>query len=282
MIQKIQVGEKYNLVGAGSWDDIDMDVVVLGVTIYSQLNPQDIDLYADWFKDYGIDESVFEDMMKDDPYIYHCRKLASRDPVLETDTGEEVYIFPGLINYQTSSKLLPAKIIGYKITLNPFMETDDLYPYKNVSDGNIKVALKDLMRSMVYDGITTKDEERDILITEEEYAKLTESRTKLKSEKSIQDKSEESNIAEERAYMYSVMESNKDETERLRLYNLSIQDREKKAAAKWSDCLSLQSQLNRKEIVLKNKYSKVKSLIEEYNENISIGDKIFIPDWDDL
>ena len=83
MITKLKIGEKYNIIGLGKWSEVDMDIVVLAATVYSQLDPQDIDLYKDWFEEYDIDEATFEQIMQDDPYIYHCRKLVSRDPAGE-------------------------------------------------------------------------------------------------------------------------------------------------------------------------------------------------------
>ena len=282
MIQKLRVGEKYCLIGSGNWSDVKLDVVVLGITIYSQLNPQDIDIYSDWFKEYGLEENVFEEMMQDDPYIYHCRKLISRDPVLETNTGDEIYLFPGLINYQESSKLLESKILSFKVTLDPFQVEDELYPYKHITDGQIKIQLKDLMRSLVYDGVSTKNEERDILISEEEYKKLTESRMRVKTTLAAKNSSEESNIAEERAHMYSVMESNRHEAERLRIYSLSLQNREKDVSSKWSDVVSLQEKVNAKEIFAQEKYNKALEIIAKYNAKALSSDKIDAPSWDNL
>ena len=225
MITKLSIGERYNIIGLGRWSDIDMDIVVLAATVYSQLDPQDIDIYKDWFEEYDIDEATFEQVMKDDPYIYHCRKLVSRDPAIETNDGEEIYLFPGLINYQSSSKLLPAKIITYTLTMAPFREVDDLYPFKHVTDQVIRDTLNGQMLSMTDDSITTRQEDRDILVTGEEYAKLTEQRNKIKTSVSSLNDTENANIAEERAHMYSVENSIDSEMERIRVYELSLKSR---------------------------------------------------------
>ena len=282
MITKLKIGEKYNIIGLGKWSEVDMDIVVLAATVYSQLNPQDIDLYKDWFEEYDIDEATFEQIMQDDPYIYHCRKLVSRDPAIESNDGEEVYIFPGLINYQTSSKLLPAKIIKYTLTMAPFREVDELYPFKHITDQVIKDTLNGQMLSMTYDSITTRQEDQDILVTYEEYQKLTEERQKIKNSVSSLNDAENSNIAEERAHMYSVVNGVESEMERLRVYELSLDSREKEVQSKWNDVLSTRATLNRKEAVIKNKYSRVKALIEEYNESVPVGDRITIPNYDDI
>ena len=282
MITKLKIGEKYNIIGLGKWSEVDMDIVVLAATVYSQLDPQDIDLYKDWFEEYDIDEATFEQIMQDDPYIYHCRKLVSRDPAIESNDGEEVYIFPGLINYQTSSKLLPAKIIKYTLTMAPFREVDELYPFKHITDQVIKETLNDQMLSMTYDSITTRQEDQDILVTYEEYQKLTEERQKIKNSVSSLNDAENSNIAEERAHMYSVVNGVESEMERLRVYELSLDSREKEVQSKWNDVLSTRATLNRKEAVIKNKYSRVKALIEEYNESVPVGDRITIPNYDDI
>ena len=282
MITKLKIGEKYNIIGLGKWSEVDMDIVVLAATVYSQLDPQDIDLYKDWFEEYDIDEATFEQIMQDDPYIYHCRKLVSRDPAIESNDGEEVYIFPGLINYQTSSKLLPAKIIKYTLTMAPFREVDELYPFKHITDQVIKDTLNGQMLSMTYDSITTRQEDQDILVTYEEYQKLTEERQKIKNSVSSLNDTENSNIAEERAHMYSVVNGVESEMERLRVYELSLDSREKEIQSKWNDVLSTRATLNRKEAVIKNKYSRVKALIEEYNESVPVGDRITIPNYDDI
>lgn len=282
MITKLKIGERYNIIGVGKWEELDMDIVVLAATVYSQLDPQDIDLYKDWFEEYDIDEATFEQIMQDDPYIYHCRKLISRDPAIETNDGEEVYIFPGLINYQTSSKLLPAKIITYTLTMAPFREIDDLYPFKHVTDQVIKDTLNGQMLSMTYDSITTRQDDRDILVTMEEYNKLTEQRMKIKTSVSSLNDSESSNIAEERAHMYNVVNTVESKMEELRVYELSLDSREKEVQSKWNDVLSARATMNRKEAVIKNKYSRVKALIDEYNENVPVGDRITIPAYDDL
>lgn len=282
MITKLSIGERYNIIGLGRWSDIDMDIVVLAATVYSQLDPQDIDIYKDWFEEYDIDEATFEQVMKDDPYIYHCRKLVSRDPAIETNDGEEIYLFPGLINYQSSSKLLPAKIITYTLTMAPFREVDDLYPFKHVTDQVIRDTLNGQMLSMTYDSITTRQEDRDILVTGEEYAKLTEQRNKIKTSVSSLNDTENANIAEERAHMYSVENSIDSEMERIRVYELSLKSREKNVEDKYADVLSTRATLNRKEAVIKNKYSRVKALIDEYNEQVPVGDRISIPAYDDL
>lgn len=282
MITKLSIGERYNIIGLGRWSDIDMDIVVLAATVYSQLNPQDIDIYKDWFEEYDIDEATFEQVMKDDPYIYHCRKLVSRDPAIETNDGEEIYLFPGLINYQSSSKLLPAKIITYTLTMAPFREVDDLYPFKHVTDQVIRDTLNGQMLSMTYDSITTRQEDRDILVTGEEYTKLTEQRNKIKTSVSSLNDTENANIAEERAHMYSVENSIDSEMERIRVYELSLKSREKNVEDKYADVLSTRATLNRKEAVIKNKYSRVKALIDEYNEQVPVGDRISIPAYDDL
>lgn len=282
MITKLSIGERYNIIGLGRWSDIDMDIVVLAATVYSQLDPQDIDIYKDWFEEYDIDEATFEQVMKDDPYIYHCRKLISRDPAIETNDGEEIYLFPGLINYQSSSKLLPAKIITYTLTMAPFREVDDLYPFKHVTDQVIRDTLNGQMLSMTYDSITTRQEDRDILVTGEEYAKLTEQRNKIKTSVSSLNDTENANIAEERAHMYSVENSIDSEMERIRVYELSLKSREKNVEDKYADVLSTRATLNRKEAVIKNKYSRVKALIDEYNEQVPVGDRISIPAYDDL
>lgn len=282
MITKLKIGEKYNIIGLGKWSEVDMDIVVLAATVYSQLDPQDIDLYKDWFEEYDIDEATFEQIMQDDPYIYHCRKLVSRDPAIESNDGEEVYIFPGLINYQTSSKLLPAKIIKYTLTMAPFREVDELYPFKHITDQVIKDTLNGQMLSMTYDSITTRQEDQDILVTYEEYQKLTEERQKIKNSVSSLNDAENSNIAEERAHMYSVVNGVESEMERLRVYELSLDSREKEVQSKWNDVLSTRATLNRKEAVIKNKYSRVKALIEEYNESVPVGDRITIPNYDDI
>ena len=259
MITKLKIGEKYNIIGLGKWSEVDMDIVVLAATVYSQLDPQDIDLYKDWFEEYDIDEATFEQIMQDDPYIYHCRKLVSRDPAIESNDGEEVYIFPGLINYQTSSKLLPAKIIKYTLTMAPFREVDELYPFKHITDQVIKDTLNGQMLSMTYDSITTRQEDQDILVTYEEYQKLTEERQKIKNSVSSLNDAENSNIAEERAHMYSVVNGVESEMERLRVYELSLDSREKEVQSKWDDVLSTRATLNRKEAVIKNKYSEIRN-----------------------
>ena len=51
---------------------------------------------------------------------------------------------------------------------------------------------------------------------------------------------------------------------------------------KYADVLSTRATLNRKEAVIKNKYSRVKALIDEYNEQVPVGDRISIPAYDDL
>ena len=138
------------------------------------------------------------------------------------------------------------------------------------------------MLSMTYDSITTRQEDQDILVTYEEYQKLTEERQKIKNSVSSLNDAENSNIAEERAHMYSVVNGVESEMERLRVYELSLDSREKEVQSKWNDVLSTRATLNRKEAVIKNKYSRVKALIEEYNESVPVGDRITIPNYDDI
>lgn len=282
MINKLEVGQKYNIVGSGFWESFDKDLIVLSVSIYSQMATQEVDLFAETFEAFNIDEAVFEQFMKDNPYIYHCREITSRDPLLQKEDGTEYYIFPAMVNYQGSSKLLDCVIHSYTTTLSPFKKDDPLYPYKRLTNADISATIKDAMKNMLYDGVTTVGDVKDILVPEEEYNGLSVARNKIKQRTEANINAETSDLANERAYMYNVLEANSAETERLSQLNISLNAQMKKANEKYNSAIQLQSSLNNREIALRAKYVSIKNVLDAYNENAPIGEQIIMPSWDDL
>ena len=282
MISKLEVGQKYNIIGSGFWESFNVDLIVLGVSIYSQMETQDVDLYTDLFEKYGVEESVYEKLMKDNPYIYHCREITSRDPLLQKNDGTEYYIFPAMINYPGSSKLLDCVIHTYTTTLAPFQKSDDMYPYKKLNDSDISSEIKDTIQKMIYDGVTTISDVKDILVPEEEYNLLKKSRLLVKDKIESSSNQDASDIANERAYMYSVLENNANESERLSQLNISLKAQMKDAITKHNEAITLQETVYAKEVALRAKYTSIKNVIDVYNEDKPSGEQIILPSWDDL
>lgn len=282
MINKLEVGQKYNIIGAGFWESFNKDLIVLSVSIYSQMATQEVDLFTETFSEYDIDEVTFEKFMKDNPYIYHCREITSRDPLLQKEDGTEYYIFPAMINYQGSSKLLDCVIHSFVTSLSPFKTDDPLYPYKRVTDIDIAASIKDVMKNMIFDGVTTVGSTKDILVPEEEYKGLTIARERTKSRVDASANTEASELANERAYMYNALESNSEESERLSQLNNSLNSQLKNVNEKYNSTISLQATLNAKEISLRAKYTSIKAVVDAYNENAPASEQIILPQWDEI
>lgn len=281
MIEKLIVGKRYNIIGNGNWSDVDLDLVVLGVTVYSQLSAQDVNLYDTWFADRDLDENLLEEFMVDDPYIYHCRKLISRDPSIEENNGDEVYIFPGMINYVNSSQLIDAEIYAYRITMSPFTPSDKLNPYVRNTDINIRNSLREHMRKLVYDGAVRQEPVGKILVTDAEYDVLNATRTAIKAAIDAETDEDSAAIAEERMYLYSAQEANQILSQTLSDKQKDIDKEMMKASQVLSEAYERETQTLIMTEKLKSKYNAFVRKIQEWN-NAHPDNQEDIPVWDEI
>lgn len=276
MISKLEIGKYYQIRGVGPWIDLIQDIQVISVTKMSQVEGLEIPIYDDWFAAYNISESKFKDLLKHDNYVYQCKKLISRDPTLVAEDGEMMYLFPDMIDYAESDLLLACKSYSWEVHTKPYTPIDPLNPM--VLNIDMKEAVNAALEGKMFDTITTYRNEQDILVPEEEYNKIGDTRLYKKNKYQAEKTGYQNTNANRETFLFNSMATLDEKREELRLLTIQTNQYMQSAVQKFNANQAKEFQLNAKDTRLHLIYDTLVSI----NSQLPSGQQVVIPEYDDI
>lgn len=276
MINRLMIGEYYNIRGAANWNSYLQDIQVMSTTKMSQIEALDIQIYDTWFKPFNVPESVYSEILDVNNYVYQCRKLISRDPKTIESGSEIVYLFPQMIDYEESSHLLVCKAFLWELRTKPYKDGDLLSPLASAIP--MKELVTNSLKGYIYDGIVTTREEIPIIVSETEYTAIDLSRQSQKLDYETDITSKHNAMAEHEAYLYNQQAVIADEREKIRLLRLEADRYINHAVKLYNENASLNHQL----IVKDNHLKAIHTALVDINNSLPSADQITIPEYEDL
>jgi hypothetical protein len=283
MIHKINVGKFYNIVGVGVWEGFTIDVKVVGITTSAEVEGLNIDLYGVWFKTYEIAESVYKDLIKENCVIYHCKTIDSRNPKVLKESGDDVYIFPALINYNASSELFECVSYYWELWTHPYKERDPLNPNNLLPKGvQLKSIINEAIRPYMYDSFLVAKTNKYIIVSEAEYDKFTAVREKTHQAELAKKHTIDTELEKRLSYMYGVVESTKAKEEELHTKQIEADNYMREAVRLHQTNQALQQDLATKETRLRTIHRRLSYLLDDIQEYMTDENRIVLPPFNEL
>jgi hypothetical protein len=282
MINKLQVGKLYQIIGIGLWSDVKQDLKVVGVTTASEIEILALGVYETWFQGYSIPEAYYQNLLSENSVIYHCRTIVSRT-VLPSEGGDDMYIFPAMINYPNSSELVECTSYIWELRTKPYQKNDIYNPNTILPQGlNLQTVINETVRKYIYDTFVVYRNEESIILSETEYAIINKYREyeKLRYEYNHQKIDDE--LQKERSYMYGVVETVNKREEELRIAQENVAKYMQAATAQYHTNADAVKLLGAQENKLRNIHYKMEIILANINAYLTPEEQIQLPPFSEL
>jgi hypothetical protein len=281
MIAKLQVGHDYAVTGAGKWSEYKQDVRVIAITTMEQAEFQEFGIYDTWFAEYEVPETLYQQALLENGPVYHCKVIESRDPEVINEGQTDVYLFPMMLSYPNTTELVACKAYNWKITTRPYKETDRFNPLTKLPV-DMTSLLTQALKPYIFDAVTAYENEDDIIVSQAEYDAFTKEREAEELNQTAKTDTSDSEIQDQLARMYAVVEATKAKEEKLRLTQLAADDYLRNASLKYNENSLLSQQLTARDNALRLKYNALSVIVDQVNQNLPPEDRIVLPPYEEL
>jgi len=289
MIDRLHVGKYYEAIGAGKWADFKQDIKVVAVTTFQEAEKLEWDVYKPWFEDYQIDESMYQRLLLENGFVYHCKALDSRDPQVMIDgKGGDIYLFPMMVNYNETTELITCMTYKFEIFSRPYTQDDRFNPMTRLNI-DLTSVINNAILPHIYDAVTVLSNSSDIVISKREYDLFTKEREEAELNIKTALSNAQDEVNRQLIEAYALVGKNEEDKEKIRLLLISAEQKAADAFRLFNTYTSRDNQLTRKQNVLEQKRINLVSLKNEFNERCRAADledlqlpDDWIPDFFDL